>query len=157
MTTRSPWLLQDSQTVATLAAPVWHCFSEMSQKRSTPTPALQYTHIYPFSGAVHQKSLSSPHSHSIFPCSKTNLEIRAQVWLPFYHSRDHKSDSASAATSHSFPASVKFKSPSERLSKPLLGPLILVKMKKVNINYFPSLLILAETLNYVSPSIINHN
>lgn len=49
--------------------------------------------------------------------------------------------------SHSFPASVKFKSPSERLSKPLLLTLILVKMKKVNINYFPSLLILAETLN----------
>lgn len=53
---------------------------------------------------------------------------------------------ATTSLSHSFPTSAKSKSFSERLSKSLLLPLISVEMKKVNINYFPSLPILAETL-----------
>lgn len=52
---------------------------------------------------------------------------------------------ATTSTSHFFPASAKLESRSEQLSKPLPLTPTSVKIKKVNINYFPSLLILAET------------
>lgn len=79
MTTRSPWLLQDSWTVATLAAPGSESDIAFQRCHKNAQHQLCDTHIYSFSGAVflHQKRLPSPHSHSIFPCSKINPKIRA--------------------------------------------------------------------------------
>lgn len=69
--TPGPWLLWQQQAVSLTLL-----FRDVIETLNTSSRILTHLPIF-WCSAVHQKRLSSPHSHSIFPCSKTNLEIRA--------------------------------------------------------------------------------